>query len=364
MRASTAAIAALITGLSLACDGTTFDATAPGVASGAARDAGSVRQTGDDAGVQPPGDTDVCAPNCQMKICGPDGCGGSCGECESGSTCTDGRCFCVPESDSKFCERQLAKCGQLTGTDNCGRPRSVASCGDCGSPQTCGGGAVAGQCGCTPQCSGKACGPDGCGRTCGTCPANSLCSPNQKGCDCTQGFLPNPDGTACLQSGSSASALAALTSLPINGYCLGGRRWVIPDRVRGLLDIDCGENQCRPDSNGGLSGSCTCGGGGTAFVSLTNAGFCPSGASLGNGFGAHEVWMTCYAGNAYYFNCIQYTGQQTGVCSSFVTAYGSIANCHCAPCAAFNPQNGSCSPFCPSSQRCFYDAQISTHTCL
>jgi hypothetical protein len=295
-----------------------------------------------------------------MKVCGPDGCGGSCGTCSAPNVCSaDGKCVCTPESDAAFCSRLARSCGVATGNDNCGQPRSVI-CGSCAGTQSCGGAGVAGQCGCTPQCQGKVCGSDSCGGTCGACPGNSTCGADQTSCGCNAGYLPDPGGNACVQAGVASSAL---TAYPANGYCIGSRYWLIPDRVRGLFAIDCGNGQCQPDGNGGNSGSCTCGSAGSGMPALTTSGFCPQGALLGPAFGAHEVVLTCFAGQSYYDNCIQRTGLQTAVCSTFVTSFGHNASCHCGPCQAYDPNTHSCRPFCPSGYTCGYDAATSTTMC-
>lgn len=300
-----------------------------------------------------------------MKVCGPDGCGGTCGSCTAPETCSSaGRCACAPETDAVFCARVGLSCGSASGSDNCGRYRSVASCGTCTAPETCGAAGIAGKCACVPRCNGKVCGPDGCGGTCGTCPGNSTCEQSQTTCACNEGYLPNPTGTACLATGSSSAALAAIATVPFNGYCLGARTWVIPDPIRGLIALDCGQGQCRPDGLGGGSGSCTCGASGTAFPSLTDQGTCPTGQVLGNGFGADEVLLSCFAGSSYWNNCRAMTGLATGFCSTWVTPFGWASSCYCAPCQVFDSATKQCRALCPSGMSCGYSPPTATTYCL
>lgn len=335
-----------------------------GTGGGSAGGSGGGSATGGSGGAGGTGGTGGagCVPSCQMKICGPDGCGGTCGSCAATETCNAaGRCVCVPESDAAFCQRLGKSCGGASGTDNCGVSRAVADCGACTAPQTCGGAGTPGACGCAPQCQGRVCGADGCGGTCGTCIANASCLTDQSGCVCNGGYLPDPTGNTCLQAGVPSPSLSAY---PRNGYCIGGRYWLIPDPVHGLYSTDCGVGQCRADGNGGYSGSCTCGANGTALPSLTTSGFCPQGSTWGGGLGPHEAVITCFAGNIYYDNCIGLTGQQTAVCSTFVTQFGNNSNCYCAPCTAYDPQTRTCAPHCPAGFTCHYDPSTSITTCL
>lgn len=286
-----------------------------------------------------------CQPACAGRACGSDGCGGTCGACTVTQQCVNGRCECLPESDAAFCQRAQRACDSLTAMDNCGVTRTV-SCGSCQAPQTCGGAGVPGQCGCTPQCAGKACGPDGCGGQCGTCPANSACAANQLQCDCINGTWPNPQGTACVALGS---AVGPAQGYPINGYCVGGRYWMVPDQQHGLQVWDCAPGICRPDGNGGLSGSCTCGSPGTGLPSLGLEGFCLPQSGLPAGFADREVLFTCFAGNVYYENCKARTGQVTGVCQTLISSFGNQSNCYCNVCVRYDLGSRQCLPACYGS---------------
>lgn len=344
------------------------DAAVPDAGSPARPLLGTTGETGADGGVGGAGGggagPTACVPACQMKVCGSDGCGGTCGSCSAPETCTSaGRCACTPESDAEFCARTGFECGSASGSDNCGRYRSVASCGVCSAPETCGGGGVAGTCACVPQCSGKVCGPDGCGGTCGSCPGNSTCDATQTTCGCNAGYLPDPTGTSCVAKGATSASLAAIAGFPRNGYCLGGRTWVIPDPVRGLLEVDCGAGQCRLDGQPNNSGSCSCGGSGTAFESLTNQGTCPSGQTLGNGFGAYEVLLYCSTGRSIWNNCRAMTGSTSAVCSTWVTSFGWTADCYCGPCQVFDTASQRCEPICSGIGSCGYTPSSSTTYC-
>lgn len=283
-----------------------------------------------------------CVPACNGRSCGPDGCGGVCGACGATEQCVSGQCECLPESDAEFCANAQRACDSFTGADRCGVTRTV-SCGQCAAPRTCGGGGTAGQCGCTPQCNGKVCGADGCGGSCGTCPTNSTCAADQTTCACNEDFWVDPQATMCVALGTQVSPA---DGYPANGYCVNSQYWLIPDAVHGLTGFDCGPGQCRPDLNGGGSGSCTCGSPGTALPDLSMDGFCLTGAVLPTGFADRESMFTCFAGNTYYDNCKAVTGQAAGVCQTLISSFGSQSNCYCNNCVRFDLSSRQCTPAC------------------
>jgi hypothetical protein len=110
-----------------------------------------------------------------------DACGASralsCGICSVGSTCGgDGQtnvCStpCMPETDTAFCARLGASCGEATQFDNCGVARTVASCGTC----------TAGACETASACVNNACAgiPKSDGTSCGVGTTLEFCRSGQ-----------------------------------------------------------------------------------------------------------------------------------------------------------------------------------------
>jgi hypothetical protein len=189
------------------------------------------------------------------------------------------------------------------------------------------------------------CGPDGCGGTCGACPAHASCSPDQSlcACDTAHDFWPDPQSIGCVALGSQ---VGAAEGYPANGYCVAGRYWLVPDAQHGLAAWDCAPGACRPDGNGGVSGSCTCGTTGSTLPNLGLEGFCLPQATLPSGYADREVLFTCFAGNLYYDNCKAKTGQSTGVCQTLVSQFGNQSNCYCDVCVRYDLTTRQCGPAC------------------
>ncbi|MFO0601336.1 MAG: hypothetical protein U0228_38865 [Myxococcaceae bacterium] len=98
---------------------------------------------------------------------------------------------CVAETNTQFCQRQLATCDSVNAPDNCGTARTV-NCGTCGCGHVCSNHA------CVVQCSmniGQAC---GCQEEC--CGGSAQCVGNVccKGNGVTAGCGPNPVDTPCV----------------------------------------------------------------------------------------------------------------------------------------------------------------------
>ncbi|MBI4975415.1 hypothetical protein HZC20_01940 [Candidatus Peregrinibacteria bacterium] len=108
---------------------------------------------------------------------------------------------CVPLTE-------VASCND--GKDNDKDGKTDCADADCSSQQLC----------CVPQCgSGKICGPDGCGGSCGLCPGTSVCSANQKVCQCVpdcKGRVCGPDGCG----GSCGTCGVGASSCSLKGVCL------------------------------------------------------------------------------------------------------------------------------------------------
>jgi hypothetical protein len=147
----------------------------------------------------------------------------------------------------------------------------------------------------------------------------------------------------CVATGTMVSAALGY---PPNGYCIGAQYWVVPDQRQGLRVWDCGPGQCRPDGNGGESGSCTCGGPGTALPQLGFDGVCVSQTVAPPGFADFELLFTCVAGNIFYDNCKVLTGQESGVCQTLVSSFGSRSNCYCQACQSYDVDLKQCQPAC------------------
>jgi hypothetical protein len=165
----------------------------------------------------------------------------------------------------------------------------------------------------------------------------------------------------CLATGTSVSPAQGF---PPNGYCVAARYWVVPDQRRGLQVWDCTAGQCRPDGNGGASGSCTCGSPGTTLPDLGTSGFCVPQSVAPAGFADRELLFTCFAGNTFYDNCKARTGQASGVCQTLVSSFGSQSNCYCDVCTRYEPSTNQCAPACSGNlPRCVTGA-AGTFSCF
>jgi hypothetical protein len=116
-------------------------------------------------GCVPETDEELCLR--QNKTCGTFSSNDNCGnwrtidDCGFGVVCQAplicgwcNRC-CLQETNTDFCARLGATCGNLTAQDNCGGWRTVATCGQCAGGEACGGGGTPNVCGCDPD--GGAC---------------------------------------------------------------------------------------------------------------------------------------------------------------------------------------------------------------
>jgi hypothetical protein len=145
------------------------------------------------------------------------------------------------------------------------------------------------------------------------------------------------------------SMVGPAQGFPLNGYCVAGRYWLVPDQRHGLQVFDCAPGACRPDGNGGNSGSCTCGTSGSTLPNLGLEGFCVPQAAAPPGFADREILFTCFAGNIYYDNCKVRTGQANGVCQTLVSQFGHQSNCYCDVCVRYDVQTRQCLPACSGS---------------
>lgn len=323
-----------------------------------------------------------CQPDCVGKACGPDGCGGSCGSCSAERTCMDGVCECRPHETASCCGDDVCwqdSCGNLEGvaidcSQYASNPYSGCRSGKCcWAPTMCIGGDVYtnglncrnanGQttstgetvlvtdCGsqecrtvsiqeaecssCTPNCSGKACGPDGCGGSCGSCPANSVCRPDQQYCDCTAGYIADPTFTGCVRLNG-----ACPPSINSNGYCVYDT-WVWCDSQRGVVATECQSTGFGPCTTIGDVGSCRCG-------PVTYDGFCTG----YQGGAANEIHVTCVPGFELLAaqNCRD--SGPNGHCGAFVTGGGHQTSCFCEPCVDYLASSHSCLPLCGAGATC------------
>ncbi len=335
-----------------------------GSGSGGPKDPGT-RDGGTDAGMHDAGTQDagggVCVPQCAGRTCGPDGCGGTCGTCAFNQQCSaNGQCACVPQCNGKVCGPdgcggQCGTCGpsqacnaygacqcvpncqgRQCGSDGCG-----GSCGGCGANQACN--SATGQCVCVPQCNGKSCGPDGCGGQCGSCPSNSTCASSGTHCVCGPGFVPNPQGTGCLQVGGACAGVSQY------GYC-SGDTWVRCDPHAGLVVLGCGAGNCKTVTAQG-DGACACG-------SIDSNGLCMN----ADGSNGNAVHLYCVTGLGILMadNCVAKTGSGQGHCSTFVTAFGHQTSCLCGACQYDTGQG--CASLCPGGA-CSYNAPGNFYTC-
>ncbi len=192
------------------------------------------------------------------KDCGvfvaTDNCGDSrtvnCGTCTGDETCGGGGVSnvcgigpCTPETNTQFCDRLGAECGNLTAGDNCGDSRTV-NCGICTGDETCGGGGVSNVCGigpCTPETNtqfcdrlGAECGnltaDDNCGdsRTvnCGSCGGGETCGGGGVDNVCGEPWSTLPDMPTA-RSGLAAVWGADGRLYAIGGYADAGRTDVV-----------------------------------------------------------------------------------------------------------------------------------------
>ena len=104
----------------------------------------------------------------------------------------------------------------------------------------------------------------------------------------------------------------------------------------------------RPDANGGLSGSCTCGSSSSALPGRGFEGYCLPQSMLPSA-PDRQAMLTCFGGNTYYDNCAASTGQATGVCQTRGSAFGYQANCYCDLCVQHDLRSQQCSPACSGS---------------
>lgn len=133
---------------------------------------------------------------------------------------------CVPLTE-------VASCND--GKDNDKDGKTDCADADCSSQQLC----------CVPQCgSGKICGPDGCGGSCGLCPGTSVCSANQKVCQC----VPDCKGRVCGPDGCGGSCGLCLTGTDCSA---NGTSCVPPVCKPNCVGKICGNNGC-----GGSCGTC------------------------------------------------------------------------------------------------------------
>ncbi len=132
------------------------------------------------------------------------------GPCPSGQSCAGNQCVgsCTPESDSAFCTRLGARCGNKFGTDNCGQGRTAnctAALGNCPSGQSC----VSNQCvgSCTPESDSAFC--VRLNRRCGSSSGDDNCGASRT-VDCTAARGPCPIGETC-QGGQCVSGCSVGT---------------------------------------------------------------------------------------------------------------------------------------------------------
>lgn len=165
-----------------------------------------------------------------------------CGTCGAGEMCVDNTCVCERETDAVFCERVLG-CGELTALDNCGDFRTIDCQRACPGDEYC----VDGQCTCEPErtadfCArhGAMCGgvdaPDNCGvvRTedCGTCPASdNVCWENRCNAFPANGLVLNLAAAVGVTE-SSGSRVSRWTD-QVSGRSFTGRADEQPVRVVG-----------------------------------------------------------------------------------------------------------------------------------
>jgi hypothetical protein len=239
--------------------------------------------------------TPVCPAGAQcgmvMNACGNSvRCGANNGACGGGEQCMGNACLCVPETDAAFCTRTGAACGSKSAMDNCGVPRTVANCGGCTLPATCG---ANNQCACMPETDSAFCArtnamcgnktaADNCGvmrtvASCGSCGVVDACVANQ--CVlCT----PETDLAFCTRNGATCGSKMAVDNCGAQrtvascGVCMNGNRC---DMNTCMCDVETDAAFCA--RTGATCGSKTAADSCGVMRTVANCGVCGSGETCG-----------------------------------------------------------------------------------